>query len=60
MGKVKALAIEMEETGCDFEEAHYHHVLNDIVLMMQEYGYFKVLEDIKKKYDNTIEVRFLE
>jgi hypothetical protein len=36
------------------EEAHYHTTIHHVVLLMEEVGYLKVLDDIMKQYNNTL------
>ena len=57
MGKMKALLIENEENGQQeqdddlsmYEEAHYHHVINDFVSLIDEHGWPKVIGDVREK-----------
>jgi hypothetical protein len=62
MGKMKALFIEMQENGemtelhddddedlSMYEEAHYHHVINDFVSLIDEHGWPKVIGDVREK-----------
>lgn len=55
MGKMKALLIEMEENGQQdddlsmYEEAHYHHVMNDFVSLFDEHGWAKVIGDLRER-----------
>ena len=61
MGKMKALFIEMQENGemtelhdddedlSMYEEAHYHHVMNDFVSLIEVYGWEKVIGDLRVK-----------
>ena len=56
MGKMKAMLIENEENGQQehddlsmYEEAHYHHVINDFVSLIDEHGWPKVIGDVRAK-----------
>jgi predicted metal-dependent phosphotriesterase family hydrolase len=55
MGKMKALLIDIEEDGQQvedlsmYEEAHYHHVMNDFVSLIQEHGWSKVEDSLIEK-----------
>ena len=59
MGKMKAtLLIENEEINGQqeqdddlsmYEEAHYHHVINDFVSLIDEHGWSKVIGDVGEK-----------
>jgi hypothetical protein len=56
MGKMKELLIDKEETEEDnqefdvvMEEAHYHHVINDFVSLIDEHGWPKVIGDVRAK-----------
>ena len=54
MGKMKELLIENEENGQQdddlsmYEEAHYHHVINDFVSLIEEHGWSKVIGDVRE------------
>jgi hypothetical protein len=63
MGKMKAMLIENEENGQQgeqeqdddlslCEEAHYHHVINDFVSLIEVYGWGKVIGDLREKMGN--------
>ena len=64
MGKMKALLIdreeenryqeEQEEYDVVMEEAHYHHVVNDFVSLIEVYGWEKVIGDLREKMGNTV------
>ena len=62
MGKMKELFTEMQELGLMSElhdeevdvdvlmkEAHYHHVINDFVSLIDEHGWPKVIGDVRAK-----------
>jgi hypothetical protein len=59
MGKMKALLIDNEEVDGQegqqdddlslCEEAHYHHVINDFVSLIEVYGWEKVIGDLRVK-----------
>jgi hypothetical protein len=61
MGKMKALALDIEENHVDEQEdqdqdvvflqqeAHYHHVINDFVYLVQVHGWTKVIGDLRSK-----------
>jgi hypothetical protein len=63
MGKMKALLTdreeeniyqeEQEEYDVVMEEAHYHHVVNDFVSLIEVYGWEKVIGDLREKMGNT-------
>lgn len=40
------------------QESHYHHVINDIVLLMKKYGYRNVLDNIEVAYYNMYYGKF--
>jgi len=40
------------------KESHYHHVINDIVLLMHNYGYRNVLDNIEVAYYNMYYGKF--
>jgi hypothetical protein len=59
MGKMKELLIDNEEVDGQegqqdddlslCEEAHYHHVINDFVSLIDEHGWPKVIGDVREK-----------
>ena len=40
------------------QESHYHHTINDIVLLMNKYGYRHVLDNIEVAYYNMYYGKF--
>lgn len=36
------------------KDSHYHTTIHHVVLLMEEVGYLKVLDDIMKQYNNTL------
>jgi hypothetical protein len=53
MGKLKALLIDKQEQEDnqgldDMEEAHYHHVINDFVSLIEVHGWSNVILDLRE------------
>lgn len=44
--------IDGKDTTKLMQESHYHHTINDVVLLMVKYGYRNVLDNIEVAYYN--------
>lgn len=41
-----------KDTAKLMQESHYHHTINDVILLMNKYGYRNVLDNIEVAYYN--------